>query len=68
MSYITINPKKLAKYIRENADVLAANATVDFRVVTISRYSGGTTFEQSVNVELSEIPVEAVQAAEKEAE
>lgn len=62
MTNIKIDHKRLAEYIKQHADELAAKAYVDLHIVKINSMAGETHFAQTIDVELSEIPLDEVEA------
>ena len=61
MSEINIDRTKLAEYIKQHAQVIAESADIDLHIIKVEAMGGATQFIQTVDIEIREIPLEAVE-------
>ena len=60
MLNITVDRKRLAKYIKDNADTIARACAVDLNIIVAEEWGGNKQFVQFVEIRFDAIPTELV--------
>lgn len=64
MSSIRVDRKRLAEYIKSNADVLAQRGDIYIDTDEVRRMDGNSSFICTVRLTLEQIPIEEVEVSE----